>query len=544
MFRCRYDNICIHPHNVCDGVVHCKDSQDDESLCEAHCPYRCTCTGLTAVCNSTAHKSTHHHYLLLGLKVTQLKMNFGDLIHSCRSLFILEIEHTPVPRVAMNAINNNAMLHMLVLKDNNIRRISSNSFNKLSLLKNLEIYDNVIPFLETNTFRGLINLQILNLSGLAVEKLKTCCFCGMATLKRIDLSNNILTVLRLEMLRTTNPVHVIDLSNNNFVHIQHLSLRPVITSIIFSESVHYCFLADNTIDLKMSNIFSQICEQLLMSNKYLIGFISIIVLLLAINTSVMLHYVSLKAQHIQLLHLAFADMFYVFYMATIAGVHLYYQEQFSLHRQQWLNSRTCKVSMVMFIISLSQPKCVTFFLNINYLQGTKYMMERRQFTKRQIYTILTCMWITTISLSIMFTLFTDNTSHLCVPRTSLSFQRDTYLLLIGYTMHLLLSAMNISLTIFTYLSIMKCIATLAKTTKKVKDARKQIRVLFIKVLVIVLSSLVCDVYLLAIPFININVLRKIETYMILITTPQKVIADAFVYTYMNKIRQHIKVKLG
>ena len=544
MFRCRYDNICIHPHNVCDGVVHCRHSQDDESLCEAKCPYRCTCTGLTAVCNSTTHKRTHNHYPLLGLKVTQLKMNFGDLIHSCTSLLILDIKHTPVSRVEMNAINYNEMLHMLVLKDNNIRRLSSNSFNKLSLLQNLEIYDNVIPVLETDTFRGLINLQILNLSGLAIEKLKTCCFCGMATLKTIDLSNNILTVLRLEMLRTTNPVHVIDLSNNNFVHIQHLSLKPVSTSIIFSKSVHYCFLADNTRDLEMSNIFSQICEQLLMSYRYLIGFISIIILLLAINTPVILHYVSFKAQHIILLHLAFAEMFYVFYMATIAGAHLYYQEQFSLHRQQWFNSRTCKVSMVMFIISLSQPKCVTFFLNINYLQGTKYMMERRQFTKRQIYIILTCLWITTISFSIMFTLFTDNTSHLCVPRASLRFQNDIYLLAIGYTIHLLLSVINISLTIFTYLSIMKCIATLVKTTKKVKAARIQIRVLFIKALVIVLSSLVCDVYLVAIPFINNNVLRKIEIYMILITTPQKVIADAFVYTYMNKIRQHINVNLG
>ena len=541
MFRCRYDNICIHPHNVCDGVVHCKDSQDDESLCEAHCPYRCTCTGLTAVCNSTTHKRTHNHYPLLGLKVTQPRVDFNDLIHSCTSLLILDIEHTPVSRVELTGINNNVVLYMLTLKNNNLRRLPSESFNKLTLLRHLVIYDNVITVLETNVFNGLNNLQILNLSRLAMEKLENCCLCGMISLREIDLSSNNINVLLSEFLLTSNTVDVIDLSNNSLVYIQ-LRLKPFFTKIFFSEPVHYCFLNATKRDLETTNIFPQFCEQLLINYKYLIGCITLIVLLLIINTSVILHYLSFKAQHIILLHLAFADMFYVFYMATLTGSHLNYQEQFSLQRQQWFNSRICKVSMAMFIISLSQSKCVTFFLNISYLQGTKYMMERRQFTKRQIYTILICLWITTVSLSVIFTLFTDNTSHLCVPRASLSFQRDTYLLLIGYTMHLLLSVLNISHTIFTYLSIIRCIATLAKTTKKVKESRRKIRVLCIKAVIIVLSSFLCDGYLAFLPFINTNVLVKIEIHLILIATPQKVIADAFVYTYMNKIRHYINAK--
>ena len=31
--RCRLDNICIHPIDICDGVMHCPLSGDDELLC-------------------------------------------------------------------------------------------------------------------------------------------------------------------------------------------------------------------------------------------------------------------------------------------------------------------------------------------------------------------------------------------------------------------------------------------------------------------------------------------------------------------------------
>ena len=37
-YRCRYDDIYLHPRHVCDNIVHCLLSQDDEAMCDEVCP--------------------------------------------------------------------------------------------------------------------------------------------------------------------------------------------------------------------------------------------------------------------------------------------------------------------------------------------------------------------------------------------------------------------------------------------------------------------------------------------------------------------------
>ena len=44
LLRCRGDGICVHPTDICDGIVHCLMSGDDEKLCHMlPCPETCIC---------------------------------------------------------------------------------------------------------------------------------------------------------------------------------------------------------------------------------------------------------------------------------------------------------------------------------------------------------------------------------------------------------------------------------------------------------------------------------------------------------------------
>ena len=53
LLYCKEDDICIHEHQYCDGIVHCQLSRDDEFLCEnEQCPSGCTCHGQTVFCPS------------------------------------------------------------------------------------------------------------------------------------------------------------------------------------------------------------------------------------------------------------------------------------------------------------------------------------------------------------------------------------------------------------------------------------------------------------------------------------------------------------
>ena len=544
MFRCRYDNICIHPHNICDGVVHCRHSHDDESLCDVHCPYRCTCTGLTAVCNSTTERTErkkHPKYSLHGLKVLQTRADFRGLIHSCTSLIVLFVQHTDVSGGEFIDINNNVMLYSLTLNDNNIKVIRRHTFNNLALLRYLEIYNNSIAVLEDNAFDGMHNLQVLNVSGLSLNQLEDCCLCGMATLKNIDLSNNSLTDLRPEMLLTTNPVRSIDLSNNNFKHIQQLDITSY-EKLHFTDQTYFCFLLKSRHNFVDEHISASNCKQLLTPKGYVVAYTTLTLLLLIINTSVLFHHLSFTAQHIFVLHLAFADMFFVCYLIIIAVAHVFYQEQFPIHREDWITGMTCKASMFTLVLSLCQSKCITFFININYLQCTIYAMKTRPFGKRAKHTILFVLWMTTSFLSAIFSIFTVNSSLLCVVPTSNSVQKSTFIFLLGYSVHLLLFLTHIFFTTFTYASIIKCIQSSAKKTNKMKGLSLiQIRVLSIKAILILISSVICDGCLASLPLMKLDATGKMEKYIVLIIIPQKIVVDAFVYTYINKIRQLINI---
>ena len=47
---CKDDTIFVHPHHICDDVIHCLLHADDELLCDFKCPRRCRCKGYTVMC--------------------------------------------------------------------------------------------------------------------------------------------------------------------------------------------------------------------------------------------------------------------------------------------------------------------------------------------------------------------------------------------------------------------------------------------------------------------------------------------------------------
>jgi len=52
LLKCKGDNVCVHPTNICNGIVDCKVSGDDEALCSMPpCPVGCVCHGLATQCS-------------------------------------------------------------------------------------------------------------------------------------------------------------------------------------------------------------------------------------------------------------------------------------------------------------------------------------------------------------------------------------------------------------------------------------------------------------------------------------------------------------
>ena len=51
LLRCRHDNVCVHPLNICDGHAQCLLFRDDERFCSiGTCPKMCKCQGSAMIC--------------------------------------------------------------------------------------------------------------------------------------------------------------------------------------------------------------------------------------------------------------------------------------------------------------------------------------------------------------------------------------------------------------------------------------------------------------------------------------------------------------
>ena len=52
LLRCKTEIICVSRYQVCDGVVHCPISGDNEVFCDLpQCPRDCKCHGLAITCS-------------------------------------------------------------------------------------------------------------------------------------------------------------------------------------------------------------------------------------------------------------------------------------------------------------------------------------------------------------------------------------------------------------------------------------------------------------------------------------------------------------
>ena len=69
MLWCSKENICVHPREICDGILHCPLSGDDEAVCDRKCPKQCVCLGRAVLCiNPTALKYNKASVVLLKMK--------------------------------------------------------------------------------------------------------------------------------------------------------------------------------------------------------------------------------------------------------------------------------------------------------------------------------------------------------------------------------------------------------------------------------------------------------------------------------------------
>ena len=247
LLRCRHDNVCVHPLNICDGHAQCLLFRDDERFCSiGTCPKMCKCQGSAMICweahLKVADIPTNITFVILRALSISPDLKFASL----NNLFYLSIMHSRFTGrgVSVGMLYGVRQLYSLVLSYNNILFIEKYAFRNLSTLKLIDLTGNQIKELVSHNFEGLLLIKLLDLTHLSIVFVKNFAFFGLDNTEPLNISCTLITNLRAQSFASLKHIQIIDLSNNSINYIDTLTFvyfRQPIT-MIFSKSVYCCYL--------------------------------------------------------------------------------------------------------------------------------------------------------------------------------------------------------------------------------------------------------------------------------------------------------------
>ena len=226
LLRCRGDDICIHPTDICDGIVHCLISEDDEKLCHMlPCPETCTCRGTSFKCydlNDINQISDMATTVILTQTSFTLKVDLGYFLH----LLYLNITNCTFANGVLSKDMFATSVHMLtvVIRQSGIKFVQMNCFESMIRLQDLDLHNNAIYALHPFTFIGLQSIINLDLSNFKITILHAFSFFGMFNLIDLDLSTNRISIITASAYYGLTSIQVIDLRYNHILFTEDLKL--------------------------------------------------------------------------------------------------------------------------------------------------------------------------------------------------------------------------------------------------------------------------------------------------------------------------------
>ena len=423
--RCRGDDICVHPADICDGIIHCLLSGDDENLCHMlTCPEHCTCRGSAVLCTELEHISdvpSKSTAFILENYVVSIK----DTLHHLSTVLYLKMLHCTFPGnvVTPKIFNGISDILTLILASNNIHSVIHKSFISMRKLTYMyiDLRNNQIHIIHSLQFVGLTSLERLYLYNFQITGLSMYSFGGLTFLKMLNLSNNAITNLNQLCFYGPILIETIDLRYNKLLSMELLSFPVglVHVRLHFDESLYCCFIVKTQhcyIDGYHHPSVSH-CEAML--NTISIDILDIVfsLIILSLNLIALVFQGTHKkmSSHVALLkHLAMANTIITIYLILLCVSRLQYKSELIYLNTLWLHSNWCHLLEIIFFIGYVTPKCFWFLLVVNQFIAIRYVF-RQSHRRISIIYIPGVVWLTMISLAVGQQRITQGNSIVCSP---------------------------------------------------------------------------------------------------------------------------------
>ena len=508
LLHCREDNLCVHPVDICDGVVHCLLSWDDEKLCNTNqCPESCICRGAATYCHTLMPAAINVSINTTAFVAKSVIVKYSFNLRHCQKLMHLAIQNSSFYKKSIfkHMFAKLAHLQYLSLFNNKIVYIEERAFADMYKVKFIDLQGNYFKVISTSMLTGFQLIKHLDLSYLFIQELQTGSFDSFTPCLYLNISNNILSVLHEDMFRGLIKLTILDLRYNLISAISQLLLLSMNYVRVYmdypfqcchSTASQLCITREtnpllrspcvNIVDLYVIRVINTCCSAFALP--------TLAVILYVVYNSKKAHTVSFLQQQ-QLLSNSIPAVYTLF----LSSLSVFYHGEFAYLNTSWLSSFWCKSLRFIITLSFIQSRLITCLFVINQLLSTRFLFKTRHFSKRHIYLMVSAAWLISILFSsIQNSITSKNIDIHCFPFALSS--RDTTFHKVFIPTILFLLLLVISMEVYLYANILEFVEASHKAVRSSKSSNSSLATLKSNAIIVVATEVIIWLAMVIIPF--------------------------------------------
>ncbi len=215
LFKCINSDMCLHYHSVEDGVIHCKEGDDEVFADLPPCPRNCMCLMDAVTCINTS----------VSWNVNQ-SFHYISISESVISLSRLHV----FPVVAILKLPKNNLHSFCLFKKT----------PQLYSVKYLDLSMNKIVHLHKSCFKTLNGLEQMILSRNKIKNLHSESFVHLLSLVYLDLSYNNIRKVTGDLFKILNSLKYINLIEIYTREFSWISFKSKALKVAITTDFHIC----------------------------------------------------------------------------------------------------------------------------------------------------------------------------------------------------------------------------------------------------------------------------------------------------------------
>ena len=403
-FKCRYSQICIHIHDVCNKIYDCP-LHDDEALCQLKgimCPKMCKCLNFALMCNAVSPEFiTLCNLPYVAYHLVYVSINSIAFLKCSKFLMVLNVSGNFIADAC--EMESHRKLHFVDISWNNIRKLSRNCFNNMKNLRLIILKRNMISNMEAKSFHNLNNIFMIDLSSNNLSNLLEDAFVNISIIQIIKLNNNPLTQL---------------------LHIK-IMVQLTVQTVYSSNFYICCTLSSNTICLAPKPWYVS-CSNLLPSPaiKIVLIILSLTVIVanlipLLMKCKVLKRKLHHEVFNIIVFYINMGDLLCGMYLTILWIADAIYGDRFIIMRHKWKNGFPCYLSFAFILFSSLILPYLLSLLSVARLMVVVFPLHSKFKSSRFVFKCI-MVGVFLISLIVLgaeipFTLGQEMHTNLCSP---------------------------------------------------------------------------------------------------------------------------------